>query len=139
MLVDTSERLGDGCGYGERWRFARSGVARERAEEGGETRERVREVQGGAWRREGGPGRRGSTQAGWRWPACGCARRARAPAYWREEDCDRGAAVVGWAGHLGRQVSPGEVLLSHLSIVFCFLFSVIVLALLKMPEHFQKF
>ena len=54
-----------------------------------------------------------------------------------EED-DREAAVVGWAGHLGRQVSPGEVPLSHLSIVFCFLFSAIVLALLKMPEHFQK-
>ena len=90
MLVDTSERLGDGCGcgYGERRRRARSGVARERAEEGGRNTGESEGGPGGAWRREGGPGRRGSTQAGWRWLACGCARKARTSAYWREEGGD---------------------------------------------------
>ena len=37
---------------------------------------------------------------------------------------DRGGGQVGWAGHLGRQVSPGEIpSLSLLSVLyFCFLF-----------------
>ena len=78
--------------------------------------------------RQGGGGRRVAARAGHAPLPTGARRKA-----------TEGAAVVGWAGHLGRQVSPGEVPLSHLSIVFCFLFSAIVLALLKMPEHFQKF
>ena len=79
--------------------------------------------QGSAWHREGDPGRRGSTQAGWRWPACGCARRARAlQSFWRELEEDKGER---WAGptvlgqHSAGQVSGSGTLLS-LSLLYVF-------------------
>ena len=81
------------------------------------------EMQGVSWRSEGDPGRRGNTQAGWRWPACGCARRARAlQSFWRELEEDKGER---WAGptvlgqHSAGQVSGSGTLLS-LSLLYVF-------------------
>ena len=87
-------------------------------------------VQGGERRGAGGEGEcvalgAGSRSGGSRrwhgvWPACG----EHALVLLSREEDDREAVVVGWAGHLGRQVSPGEIpSLSLLSVLyFCFLF-----------------
>ena len=73
---------------------------------GAEGRGRVR---GDAWRR---PGRRGRRQPGRRWLGRVCARGEHTLCLLAGEEDDREAAVVGWAGHLGRLVSRGTISLS---------------------------
>ena len=82
-----------------------SGCARERAEEGEGVERECEGVQGGGVELREPSRRGGGSQAGRRWPACGHARRARAPAYWREEEGDRG----GSGGGLGRLEELGQV------------------------------
>ena len=103
-LLDSSAGRGvvGGRGGSERRGRVRSGVARERAEEGGERRERVREVQGvrgvarevqgdeGA-RRQGGGGRRVAARAGHAPLPTGARREATGGARW--------AGPVSWAGY----------------------------------------
>ena len=113
-LVGMTEGRGGDCGRGGASRRRQERSVRwgngegESQGRGGEPEGEAEGNQGSAWRREGDPGRRGSTQAGWRWPACGCARRARAlQSFWRELEEDKGER---WGGPtvLG-QHSAGQV------------------------------
>ena len=77
----------------------RSVLARERARGGDEDGRRVRGNRGAAWRRlvhRGGARQAGREEVAM---ACSFTRRARALAYWREEEGDR-EEEVGWAGQL---------------------------------------
>ena len=74
--------------------------AGESKREEGKEREIVREVRGGAWHLQRDA--RGSKEAGGG-ARQAFARRARALAYWHEEEGDR-EALVGWAVQLGRQL-----------------------------------
>ena len=96
--------------------------------EGAKLGERVRGL-GGAWRRGRGPGQReeaggGQGKAGGGRGSVGARHASPLFVLLAEEEEDKGEEEVGWAGHLGRQVSPGEIpSLSLLSVLyFCFLF-----------------
>ena len=106
---DTATGLGVGSSYGDGERRSQvlTVAARERAR-GEERHGGEKEKPGGAWRRQRRPGRRGGKQAGWRWRACACVRRAHALVLLAEEEEDRGR-LLGWAGFSPWPGKPGEV------------------------------
>ena len=102
--MGTSEKRGEAVvavvasGVGGSARLC-SVLARERARGGDEDGRRVRGSRVAAWRRlvhRGGARQAGREEVA---TACGFARRARALAYWREEEGDR-VEKVGWAAKL---------------------------------------
>ena len=111
--------------------------------EGEGTRERGRSERGSGRCR----GTRGGVQKRRKQEVASRAATTRPASLWRPSGArwETVAALVGWASSwavVGRQVCPGEgpsgLLSLSFSNSFCFLFSAIALALLKMPEHFQK-
>ena len=93
------------------------GRAMERDRGKGEGRERVREFQGGAWRR---PGVEAAAEAGGG-QARGRTWRAHAPRPSGERRETTGIGQLGWAGSWAAQVSgPGTNSLSLLFNLFCF-------------------
>ena len=141
-LLRESGRRGEagGGGYGER---RRRWCSAERERERGESRGRVREYGGRAWRRSRASRRGGERQAGRR--AGGMARwRARAPGTLPSlcRGRRRQRRETGWAAcWLGRPATAGlhreepQVSFS-LFIYFCFLISVICFDLNKILNHF---
>ena len=89
------------AGGGDGGARAREGERTRGGERHGRELEGVGEV---AWRRGEGPERRGGSQAGWRWPHCGARALGTRPSFWQRRKTTGKEAVVGWAGHLGRQV-----------------------------------
>ena len=95
------------------------GWVRERSRGGDEHGGEWERVEGSAWRRQRRPGRRGGKQAGWRWRAWACVRRAHALVLLaKEEDDKEEAGGLGWPDGL-----PGERQVISLSLSG-FLFSI---------------